>query len=111
VENQFFIYGSIGVMKKRLSPKERKEAVTKGFLEDVGYITEQRLEEILESKNYVTKDWAQDMFETFQKSITDEFSRQTGALIEAFRHENRLVIESLESRIERIERFAGLSQI
>ena len=98
-------------MKKKLSQKERNEPVTKGFLADYldkkEYITRPVLEEILESKNYVTKDWAQGMFET----ILSEFRTQTGALIESFRHENRLVIESLESRIERVERYVGLEPL
>ena len=99
-------------MKKKLSQKERKEPVTKGFLADYlkeqQYITRPVLEEILDSKNYVTKDWAMEMFQMFQKSITDEFSRQTGALIESFRHENRLIVEALEHRIERVENYVGL---
>jgi len=98
-------------MKKKLSQKERNEVVTKGFLIDNNFVTESRLEEILDSKNYVTKDWAQEMFETFQKIIREDFAQQTGALIEAFRHENRLVVEALESRIERVERYVGLSPI
>lgn len=97
--------------KRKLSQKERNEPVNKGFLVDNHYLTEERLEEILDSKNYATKDYVYDMFETFEKSIVNEFSRQTGSLIEAFRHENRLVIESLESRIERVERHVGLVQL
>lgn len=99
-------------MKKKLSQKERKETVTKGFLADYlneqQYITRPVLEEILESKNYVTKEWTIDMFEMFHKRISEDFARQTGVVIEAFRHENSLIVEALTHRIERVENYVGL---
>lgn len=99
-------------MKKKLSQKERGEVVTKGFLEDY-------LDKTLESKNYVTKDyltqqnfvtkdWALDMSETFEKRIVEEFRNHTGALMEFHAHQNQLIVDALVSRIERIERHVGL---
>lgn len=99
-------------MQKKLSQEERKEPVTKGFLVDYldkqEYITRPVLEEILESKNYVTKEWAIGMFEMFHKRISEDFARQTGALIEIIRHENSLIVEALTHRIERVEKYVGL---
>ncbi len=109
-------------MKKKLSQKERNESVTKGFLEDYKdflerkkYVTESSLKKTLENKDYVTKDflkkqdyvtkdWATEMYQ----KITEEFARHTNALVEMIRHENRLIIEALEHRIERIENYIGL---
>jgi hypothetical protein len=144
-------------MERKLSQKEQKEPVNKGYLhntlenilesknyvtkdyfhntlEDVleskNYVTKDyfhnTLENILESKNYVTKDylksqdyvtkdWALDMFETFQKSIENnlraDFQRHTNALMEMIRHENRIIVESIMSRVERVERFVGLDSV
>lgn len=83
-------------MKKKLSKKERNETVTKGYLED---------------QDFVTKDWAMEMFEKFEKRITEEFRNHTGALMEFHAHQNQLVIDALLHRIERIEHHVGLSSI
>lgn len=102
-------------MKKKMSKKEQNKPVVKGFLEDYTnylerkkYVTESSLEIILENKDYVTKDWTMDMFQMFEKRISEDFARQTNALVEIIRHENRLIVEALIHRIERIENYIGL---
>jgi hypothetical protein len=103
-------------MKKKLSKKEEGEVVTKGYLQEYidskNFVTKDYLDKTLESKNYVTKDWALEMFESFEKRITEElkqdFRNHTGALMEFHAHQNKLIIDALLSRIERVERHVGL---
>lgn len=106
-------------MKKKLSTKQRLEPVNKGYLEDQDYVTKEYLDsknyvtkDYLDSRNFVTKDWALEMFESFEKRITEElkqdFRNHTGALMEFHSHQNKLIIDALLSRIERVERHVGL---
>lgn len=108
----FFGCAKMYVMQKKLSLKERKEPVTKGFLADFladnEYITRTSLEEILDSKNYATKEYVFDMFTSFRKLINEDFGHHTQSLIEMIRHENRLIVESIMSRVERVERFVEI---
>jgi hypothetical protein len=102
-------------MRKKLSQKERKEPVDKGFLVDYvdevleskNYVTKDYLESCLESKNYVTKDWATDMFETFEKRIDkrieESFGHHMRAIMEENRHYFNSIIEILLGRVERNE--------
>jgi hypothetical protein len=107
--------------------------VTKEFLVDNEYITRSSLEEILDSKNYVTKDflmqqnyatkdYVYDMFESFEKRIQhsfDERMRQIQAenrqyletFIEYMDEKFNILLEKVDARIERIERFVGLAPL
>lgn len=78
---------------RKLSQKQREELVTKGFLQD---------------QDFVTKEWSMQMFETFEKRMMEELKNHTASLMEFARHENKLIVEALISRIERIEQHVGL---
>jgi hypothetical protein len=86
------------VMNKKLSPKERKESVTKGFLVDylqsMEYVTESKLKEILD-----------DRFSKFQKDIHQHLN----ALMEHNREQTLTLIEAFQGRFERIERHVDLA--
>jgi len=110
-KSQFLIVLCLEVMKKKLSQKERSEVVSKGFLEDY-----------LESKNYVTKDWAYKMFETFEKRILTSFDEKINqvqkenrqyfeTLLEYMDEKFNIFLEKVDARIERIERYVGLSPL
>lgn len=108
------------MMKKKLSKKERGEAVTKGYLEDQNYVTKDFLKsqnyvtkDFLKSQNYVTeryldqklekyvtKDWASEMFEIYDKRAQDRME----TLMEDNRDAIKSIVEAFESRFERIER-------
>ncbi len=111
-KSQFLIVLPLRVMNSQLSIQEYNEPVTKGFL--VGYLSEQEyvtrisLQEILESKNYATKEYVYDMFVMFRKLINEDFAHHTNALVEMIQHQHRGVTESIIGRIERIERHVGL---
>jgi hypothetical protein len=94
---------------------ENKDYVTKDFLKKQDYVTKDFLKkqdyvtkDFLMKQDYVTKDWAMDMFRVFEKRISEDFTRQTNALVEIIRHENRLIVEALVHRIERVENYIGL---
>lgn len=91
-------------MKEKLSQKEKGEIVTKGYLG-----------EYIESKDFATRDYVLEMFEVFEKRITQEFKQEfkqhTSALMEFQSHQTQLIIEALLSRIERVEVHVGLSSI
>ena len=76
---------------KKLSQKEQQELVTKGFLE-------QRLES-----------FKTELKTELKVELEESFVRHTNSLMEFAHHENQLVIEALISRIERVERYVGLS--
>jgi hypothetical protein len=115
------------VMQKKLSPKERKEPVTKGFLEDYEnylknkhYVTETRLEEILDSKNYVTKDYLFEAFDIFEQKMDikmdekfekyqKEYFAHLQSMMEDYHGRMYNLIELFNARFERIERFVGLA--
>jgi hypothetical protein len=82
-------------MRKKLSQKERDEAVTKGFLEDY-------LDEVLESKNYITKDYFEERLEsTITKALekqSKDFYQHMDALIEHQLHSLQTFMESMDDR-------------
>lgn len=113
-------------MSSQLSVQEYNEPVTKGFL--VGYLSEQEyvtrksLEEILESKNYATKEYVHDMFVMFRTLINEDFSEQLRlqgiqnrqylqALMEYSEEKFQIYAEKIDMKIERIERYLGMEPI
>lgn len=88
-------------MKQIVSPEEREEVVTKGFLVDymqsMEYVTESRLKEILDK----TLD---DRFSSFQKDLYQHMHQHIGALMEDNHHQVQILIEAFQGRFERIER-------
>ncbi len=99
-KSRFFECAMLEVMKKELSQKERNETVNKGYFHDT-------LEEVLDSKDYVTKDWAQDMFEVYRKENREYFE----ALMEQNRNNLQAIVEVFDSKIERIHRHVGLAPL
>ncbi len=93
---------------KKLSQKERNQTVTKGFLEDQNFVTKDYLKEYIDSKDFVTKEWSLEMFESFEKRMMEELKNHTNSLMDFARHENKLIVEALLYRIERIERHVNL---
>lgn len=104
--------------KRKLSSKESKELVTKGYLEEVleskNYVTKgyfyDTLEKVLESKDYATNDRLDMVIEevaSLKVQVTEfreESFRHMSALMEDNRHQFRLFMEAFEARFERIER-------
>lgn len=125
-KSQFLIVLLLRVMSSQLSVQEYNEPVTKGFL--VGYLSEQEyvtrksLEEILESKNYATKEYVHDMFVMFRTLINEDFSEQLRlqgiqnrqylqALMEYSEEKFQIYAEKIDMKIERIERYLGMEPI
>ena len=96
-----------GMRKKKLTQKERNEAVTKGYLED---------------RDYVTKDYIHDSFAAMElrmerrfdlidqkfELLREESYRHMVSLMEDNRHQIRILMEGNNIRFERIERHVGL---
>ncbi len=110
------------VMKGKLSQKERKEVVDKGYLEDILESKDYITKDYLGSRNYVTKDWAQDMFQSFRTLINQDFSEQLRlqgienrqylqTIMEYSEEKFQVFTEKIDMRIERIERHVGLEPI
>ncbi len=83
---------------EKLSKKESKEIVTKGFL--VNY-----LEQVLESKNYITKDYLEsrnyitkDYFEDRLTKQSAEFRQYIESLMEHQVHQLQVLIEQMDDR-------------
>lgn len=85
--------------KIKLSSKERKEPVTKGYFNDV-----------LESRNYAKNERLDMVIEEVAEikvkliELGEENRRHMSALMEDNHHKFRLLIEAFEARFERIER-------
>ncbi len=106
----------------KLSQKERDEVVTKGYLEDVldqrNFVNKDyfhnTLNLVLESKNYSTNDRLDMVIEEvasiktqlsqMQIELGEDNRRHMSALMEDNRHQISLLIEAFEARFERIER-------
>lgn len=108
--------------KRKLSQKERNEPVTKGFLVDNEYVTRSSLEEILDSKNYATKDYIYEMLESFEKKIQISFDQKINeiqrdnrqhleTILEYMDQKLDIFLEKVDARIERVERYLGLSSL
>jgi hypothetical protein len=101
----------------KLSKKENEQIVTKGYLDLVlekkeliskknlakiiernNNFTKEYFEKKAEEKNYVTADC---LDEKLDKKIDDKFGRYTGAIMEEFRSQIKMVIEYLQMVIER----------
>lgn len=82
---------------------ESKDYVTKGYIEEQGFVTKKYIEE----QNFATKDYVHDAFEAFQK----EMQRHVNAILEGQNHNTQLIIESLESKIDRICRHVGMTSL
>ncbi len=117
-ESQFFDCAIIDVMQRKLSTKERKETVNKGYLED---------------QDYTTKDWVFEMFESFERKILLSFDKKVEAikkdnrqyyevhqkenrqhmesLMEENRHNLQAIVEVFDSKIERIHRQIGMTPL
>jgi hypothetical protein len=86
---------SINGMGKKLSKKEEGEVVTKGYLRDY-------LDEVLESKNYITKDYFEERLEsTINKALekqSKDFYQHMDALIEQQLHSLQTFMETMDDR-------------
>jgi len=80
-------------MKRKLSKKEYNEVVTKGYFLEVldSHVTKEYLDKKLE--NYVTKDHLEERLTAFTETIMGEFRSQI-----------KMVIEYLQTVIERYDR-------
>ncbi len=86
--------------KKKLSKKERNEAVTKGFIEDQGFVTKGYLEDVLNEKDYVTKSYMHEAFEV----LDHKMQHYTTVVMEDNRAQTLKLIEAFDSRFIRLER-------
>jgi hypothetical protein len=78
-------------MKKKLSQKEREEVVTKGYLSDV-----------LEERNYITKDYFEEHLEsTINKALekqSKEFYQHMEALMEHQMNQLQVFMEHMDEQ-------------
>jgi hypothetical protein len=111
---------------------KKKGHVTQKFLIEHGYVTQEYLEDVLENREFLTKDflesknyvvnehikrkyvtkiYSQDMFETLQLKMNEDFKHHINSLVEMIREENHIIVEILLGRIERVERYVGMEPI
>jgi hypothetical protein len=84
------------IFMKKLTPKQRGEAVTKGFLVDNEYVTKSSLEEILENKlkPYVTKDY----LDIKLREQSAEFRQHVESLMEHQINQIQIFMEQMDER-------------
>ncbi len=82
------------VMKRKMSPKEREEVVTKGFLIDQKYLTLKTLEEIMDPKNRVTKE----SLEKRLALLSSDFRQHLETLMEHQINQLQILMEQMDER-------------
>ena len=79
---------------KKLTSKQRNEPVTKGFLVDHKYLTIKTLEELMDPKNYVTKE----SLEQKLSLLSNESRQHLEALVEHQMHQLQIFMEQMDER-------------
>ena len=104
-----------GMGKRKLTQKEREEAVTKGYVEDQDFVTMKTLKKhdyrteayfkkALSSEDFATKEYVAEAF----AAMDTKFQRYIQSLMEDNRHYFQVLMEGNNMRFERIERHVGL---
>ncbi|MEY4440639.1 MAG: hypothetical protein RLY49_265 [Candidatus Parcubacteria bacterium] len=85
---------SIYILMKKLTPKQRKEVVTKGFLFDNKYLTLKTLDEIMDPKNRVTREQVEEKLSL----LSDDLRQHLEALMEHQMHQLQVLMEQMDER-------------